>query len=399
MKLGFTVAVFLALTGLAACGTNPAATTVVCTDFRAGADMSEAHFGVGPAVERPYAALAQAVGDITVVANTMMRDVGASCERLAIELGSDPEDPSTVGKSDLDRVKAWCDLAGARIDAVHARLEAAHFVLRADAPRCAIDLGYVTDCQARCQLDPKCVEAKPEDRCPTGDVQGLCPGVCTGTCAGSETAPVACAGTCAGTCFGDCHRAGKDSDKNVETCTDGCTCAGDCVGVCTDGCATGPEGARCDAPCLGTCSVPLVGRACGGNLTPPRCPGDDDCVKSCEAAGAARAACSGGSLAVSIDDAARSDADLSRVVGALERNLPAIVFAARGRAQLLSDNANHLIDAAGHILAKSEDLGPKGASCGMLIGMTGSAADDNLRAALHGAKRVVHAVDGSPAPQ
>jgi len=382
----------LGLLGVTAggCGTDPAPTTVVCTDFRAGADLSESTFGVTGDLGRSYGAFAQAAGDLSAVANEMLRDVGASCQGLAVELGADRDDPRTKGKLEPEEVREWCKIAAERFRAVRPELAKANFAVKIVTPKCTVDTSFQIECEKKCVADATCVEAPTVDRCPEGAREGICPGLCTGTCTGSETAPATCDGKCDGTCFGTCGE-GEDAVDCEGT---GCTCTDHCVGSCTAACTMPSEGARCDAPCAGSCSEPMVAETCTKALAAPACKGDSDCQKSCGTSSAARAVCPAGSLAVVIDDEARKSPRLAAVIGALERNLPAIFLAARGRAQVLADSASDLLDHAGRILNRSEELGPMGAACGMLIGQTGSEARKNLNAALGGSKDVANAVSG-----
>jgi hypothetical protein len=389
---------------LPGCGTNPASTSVVCTDFRAGADLSGSTFGVTGDLQRPYGAFAQAAGDLAAVANQMLRDVGASCQGLAVELGADRNDPRTSGKGERDAVRAWCKIAAERFDAVKPQLTRAAFVIRLATPKCTIDTGFQEDCEKKCAAQPTCTEPSIEERCPVDGREGVCPGMCTGTCTGSETAPAACEGSCSGTCFGTCGDANQPDDENGATdCSMGCTCTKVCKGACTAACNLPAAGAHCDALCAGGCSEPMRAFTCNKPLAPPKCAGDVDCQKSCSASSAARAVCPAGSLTVDVAASARNDEKVAQIVGALERHLPAIFLAARGRASVLESGASDLLDSAGRILNRADELGPMGAACGLLIGQTGDEARRNLTAALGGSKDVTHAVAGDdvapPPPQ
>ena len=382
--------VLVAMTGiaLAGCGTAPQPTSVVCTDFRAGADLSGSTFGVSRDLQRSYGAFAQAAGDLSAVASDLLHSVGTSCKALAVELGADGADPRTLGKLEPDAVRAWCKIAAERITILRPQLMSAHFAVQVVTPQCTIDTASQTACELTCRTNATCTEASPEERCPVDAREGLCPGVCTGTCTGSEIAPAACAGQCNGVCFGTCGDGAGDPDW-----TSGNVCTKVCTGECTAGCAL-PQGAHCDSPCAGTCSEPMLAQTCTKALAAPTCAGDVDCQKSCGATGAVRAACPGGSLAVVVDDAALADQSITRIVAVLERNLPAIFLAARGRAKVLGNGASDLLDAAGHILSRSSGIGPMGAACGMLIGETSSEAKKSLNAALDGSTDVAHAVSG-----
>lgn len=380
------------------CGTSPAPTSVVCTDFRAGADLSGSTFGVTGELQRPYFAFAQAAGDLSAVANQMLRDVGAACQGLAIELGADPADARVRGMRETDAVRTWCTIAAERFTSARPRLEKAHFAVQIVTPRCTTDTSFQLACEQRCQGTTPCTEASPEDRCPADAREGVCPGVCTGTCTGSESAPAACEGSCSGTCFGTCGARGKEGKdehgKDARDCGAGCACTTVCKGTCTAACAPAEGSGRCDAVCAGTCSMAMIAKTCTKPLAAPTCGGDLDCQKSCGASAAARASCPEGSLTVVIDSAARTDASVARIAAALERHLPAIFLAARGRAKVLADGASDVLDSAGHILTRADELGPMGAACGLLIGETGDEARKSLHAALAGSQELAHAVSG-----
>lgn len=374
---------------LGGCGTDPEPQSVVCTDFRAGADLSNATFGVSGDLQRPYVAFAQAAGDLASVANDMLHTVGTACEGLALELGASRSDPRVVGKLEPDAVRAWCDIAAEQFKKARPVLERANFAVSVVTPKCTVDTSFQVECEQRCVSKTTCTEESPEERCPDEAREGICPGTCTGTCTGSETAPAVCDGECSGTCFGTC---GDEGDEEPEACSTGCVCTKTCKGTCTAACTLGSQGAACDALCSGGCSEPLIAPSCSQPLVAPKCAGDVDCQKSCSASGAARASCPEGSLAVRIDPEAR--VANARTIGALERHLPPIFLAARGRAKVLADGASDVLDAAGNILTRGKELGPMGAACGMLIGKTGEDARKSLNAAKAGSKVVANAITG-----
>ena len=370
------------------CGTDPAPTSVVCTDFRVGADLSGATFGVTGDLQRSYSAFAQAAGDLAAVANAMLRDVGSSCRGLAIELGADPNTPRVAGKSEPDAVRVWCAIASERFDLVRPQLTKAHFGLRVVTPKCTIDTAFQSACEAQCKADESCTESAATERCPASAREGICPGTCTGSCTGSETAPATCEGACTGTCYGTCG-----TGEHALDCSEGCQCDKTCTGSCSADCSM-PSGGACNAACSGSCSEPMMAEACSAPLATPTCNGDVDCQKSCSASGAARANCGTGSFAVLIDASAAGNPELARIVSALERHLPPIFLASRGRANVLADGASDLLDSAGRILNRSDEIGAMGAACGMLIGQTGSEARKNLNAALAGSRTLASAVTG-----
>lgn len=379
----------------AGCGTDPETTTVVCTDFRAGADLSRSTFGVTGDLQRPYGAFAQAAGDLASVANQMLRDVGAACQGLALELGASAVDPRVLGKAEPEAVRAWCEIAAEQFTAARASLAAGgtELVVQVVVPKCSADTLYQLACEEMCRADSTCIEVRAEDRCPVDAREGICMSTCSGACTGSEMAPVACTTKCTGVCFGTCG-----TDEDAIDCTAGCACTAACTGSCTASCEAPRGGGTCNGVCSGSCTTPMLAQSCTKPLAAPTCAGDIDCQKSCAASSAARAVCPAGSLAISVDPKARRDPRVVQLAGMMDRHLPAIFLAARGRAQTLSDGASDLVGTAGNILKRSDDLGPMGAACGMLIGQTSSEARKNLDAALGGSKTVAHAVVGDALP-
>jgi hypothetical protein len=85
------------------------------------------------------------------------------------------------------------------------------------------------------------------------------------------------------------------------------------------------------------------------------------------------------------------DADVARIVNALERHLPAVFLAARGHGDSLSSEVTKMIDEAGKLLTHAEELGPKATACGILIAQTGDQASRNVSASLAGARAVTKA--------
>jgi len=388
MKLSMMVPAAALAALVVACGTSPAAQTVICTDFRVGADLSQTDFGAPPALAPSYLSLAQATSDISLVAAQLLTDVSAACGELAVDLGGDPSDPRLRGKLDADRTKVLCQIAADRIGAMKARLDAAKVGVRVVETHCSVDTSFQVDCESKCQASPACVEPSANDRCPAENREGVCAGDCTGVCRGTEEAPVTCQGSCEGTCEGTC-----EDDAACDG--SGCTCAGTCTGSCSGACTPTPGTARaCAGQCRGGCSVPVEDASCAGPLVAPTCTGDADCQHGCEASAAARADCRDGALSIVVKEPSKRDAELSRVIQSFERNLPVLFLAARGRAKALSEQSSTLTDAAGHLLAHGDQLGQKAAACGLLIGKTGDQASTNLTAALDGSKKVATAISG-----
>jgi len=376
-----TAFAFATAVGVAGCGTNPEPVSVVCTDFRAGADLSESTFDIEGPMRKTYGAFAQAAGDLAAVANGMLVDVGASCRAFALELGANATDPATVGKLEPETARAWCSIASAKFAEARTLLQSANVTVAIVTPQCTIDTAFQTKCENRCKTAASCEEALPQDRCPEASRVGTCDATCTGSCAGSEIAPATCSGICDGACFGKCGESAID-------CSAGCSCGDTCTGSCTGSCTLPPGGGACSGTCVGACSEPLKNPSCVTAIAAPKCEGDTDCFKSCAASGAARAVCSSGSLTIRVDEAARQDPTIASIVAAMDRNLPPIFLAARGRADILKDNTSDLVDIAGRILGRASEVGTMGVACGLLIGKTSEDARKSVDAALEGSKEL-----------
>ncbi len=393
---------------LVACGTNPEPTTFVCTAFRPGADLSKADFGAPPEISVAYGALAQAAADVSVVSASLVMRAQSACVDLALGLGAKEADVRLSAPRDRTGVKDSCALAAERVATARASLAAVGVIVRPLAPRCPVDAELLGDCEARCKSDPACAEPPSLERCAPADREGACAGACAGACVGSEIAPASCEGTCEGTCFGVCDDGKKPSGEasakaraDANACAGlGCVCKGTCTGRCSATCTprAGKGGFACDGACRAGCSGPLANAKCAGELAPPRCKGDVDCQAACSASASARASCEVAAVAVSVADRSKVSADLARMVSALERDLPVLVVANSDHARVMKARASSLVDAAGRLLAKTQDLGTEAAACGLVMGQAGTEAKDDLTAVSGAAQQVMTALDPKPPP-
>lgn len=382
--------IVLALASLTACGTSPEPTTFVCTEFRPGADLSSVDFKAPAEVAPAYGALAQAAADVAIVSASMLISVQSACTDLALSLGASPAEPRLVAPRDRAGLKETCAVASELLAARRAELAAKGVVVRPVTPRCPVDATLAESCEARCKVDRACVEKPIADRCKPADREGSCTGTCLGACVGSEVAPAACEGSCDGTCFGTCDDGkGKDEDSCTQT---GCVCKGTCTGRCTAACTPTTGGFACDATCRETCSSPLENPRCAGEVDAPSCAGDADCQNACLVSAAARATCDVGGVAVAVADPSKIDTDTARVIASIERSFPVMLVASSDHAKGLRERASSLVDAAGRLLAKSEDLGTAAAGCGLVMAQAGTDAEDDLGAVSTASKKVVSAL-------
>src|SRR4051812_20934534 len=68
---------------------NPAA-DLCCTEFKVGADLSGANFGVDASIAGQFGVLAQGASDFSATASGMLDDVTNACRGIAQDLGADP---------------------------------------------------------------------------------------------------------------------------------------------------------------------------------------------------------------------------------------------------------------------------------------------------------------------
>ncbi len=377
----------LVLASLTACGTSPEPTTFVCTQFRPGADLTAADFQAPAAIAPAYGALAQAAADVSIVSAAMLIDVQNACTDLALSLGAPVAEPRLALPRDRAGLKETCALAAELLAGRRAELSAKGVVVRPVTPRCPVDATLAEACEARCKVDPACVERSISERCKPADREGTCTGTCLGACVGSEIAPAACEGRCEGTCFGACD---DGNGKEEDGCTSGgCVCKGTCSGRCTAACTPTSGGFACDATCRESCSSPLESPRCAGDVAAPSCAGDADCQNACLASASARATCEVGGVAVAVADRSEIDAELARVIASIERSFPVMLVASSDHAKGLRERASSLVDAAGRLLARSQDLGTAAAGCGLVMAQAGTDAEDDLGAVSAASKKVV----------
>lgn len=403
MNLPRAAALSSLLGALAACGTSPEPTTFVCTDFRPGADLSKTDFSAPKEIAATYGALAQAAADVSVVSATLVIHAQSACEDLARALGAGSSDARLSAPRDRTGVKDTCALAAERVALARAALAAVGVVVTPISPRCSLDTSLQEACEARCKVDPSCVEPPASARCAEEDRETTCTGLCQGPCVGTETAPSTCEGTCEGTCFGTCDsgkakgKGAVSEDDGPDCAVDGCVCKGTCTGRCTATCTPRDgTGFACDGACRAGCTGAVANTKCIGALSRPTCAGDVDCQSACEASAAARATCEPAGIVVAVADRSKVDAACARMVSALERDIPVLVVADSDHAKEMRTRASSLVDAAGRLLAQTQELGTEAAACGLVMAQAGTEAKDDLGAVSAAAQKVLAALKPAP---
>jgi hypothetical protein len=399
-----------------------------CSEFEAGADMTNVDFGVDASIKGTFSAFASAASDLSAVGTGSISDVTTACRNIALDLGADATDPKVVGKSGTAALSAWCDLAKAQISASFGASGTLGGSISAKfaPPKCSASLTAQANCQASCDASVMCdIKANPP-KCTGGTLTVECSGSCTA----SGSADVACTGSCEGKCSGSCKASGGAKIDCKGTCEGTCTagakggateagtgiqadgkCDGQCEGTCTlDADApkiecTGVCDGHCDAACKGTAEVKVkCDGKCSAEATPLKCEGgkleggcnaDASCQGSCNASASAKAECTPPSVSVVATAKAGLSAEgklqFETAIASLEVNLPKILVVLQARGADFTASVKAAVD-AGVSITTSGKLGAKGAVCGVLIASTLGTAAENFAAALSAAGSVTGSI-------
>lgn len=402
---------------LAGCGDDPLNPGgLCCTDFKVGADLSGVDFGVDGSIKGQFNSFAQASADLSGAASGALDGVTGACKGIAQVGGAnadanEPADPAA-------RVKFWCDLAVAKIQASFQAQGGAKAALQIQVTpaECKASFKAEANCQASCSVDASCdVKAKPPT-CEGGKLevscQGsceaeagasmTCEGSCSGNCEGACTAEGGVAVDCEGKCDGECAAGGSANGSGIQadgscngTCKGTCTasatapklkCSGQCKGSCDAKCeAKAGASVKCDGKCTGT-AEPL---SCKGGELKAQCQADASCSGNCKASASAKAECTPPKLDIAFAASAQGSAsgEAALMIEALRLNLPEIllVFEARGKA---------FVDLTGKVVASGSasldpgKLGVKGTACLAAIVPVVIQAGANVTAAVEASGKV-----------
>lgn len=357
-----------------------------CTDFKVGADLSGADFGVDASIKGQFSVLAQSASDFSVTAQAMLDDVTASCKGIAQDLGAKKEDQDAAEANTDGQAKAeaWCKLAVAQLKVSGAvsgslNIEPPQF-------KCEASLDAKANCEAKCDVSGKC-DVKASMKCsggkpPTVQCDGgckaeanasfQCKGQCDVTVSGSCTAQggVECQGKCDGTCKGQAEGGTGTGIKADGTCDGTCegTCAvtkpgvkcngtfeGECKGSCT---ASGDVKAECNIQCQGTPGTPIK---CEGGVE-GGCDVDAKCSGQCDASVNAKANCTVQPFSITAKGSA--DVKLEAAIATLKVNLPKLIVAVKARGEAMGKIAASFTGAGtASLVADPGKLGVKGTAC------------------------------------
>jgi hypothetical protein len=383
------------LAGCSSDSLNPAS-SLCCTDFKVGADLSGVDFGVDASIKGQFNAFAQASADLSGAVSGALDGVTGACKALA-QVGGANAAPDGEPADPAAKVKFWCDLASAKIDASFQAQGGAKAALQLNVKpaQCSASFSAEANCQASCNVDASCDakakpptceggEAKLEISC-EGSCQGeagasiSCEGSCSGTCDGSCTAEGGVAVDCNGKCDGTCEAGGSANGKGVQA--DG-TCQGTCKGTCTAS-ATAPK-VECKGTCKGSCSATCSAKAgatvkcdgkcsnessvkpisCKGGELKAQCNVDANCSGNCKASASAKAECTPPSVDITFNASAQgsASADAALMIDALRVNLPQILLVFQARGQAFVDLTGKVV-ASGSATLNPGKLGVKGTAC------------------------------------
>ena len=403
---------------LAGCGDDPLnpAGGLCCTDFKVGADLSGADFGVDASIKGQFNAFAQASADLSGAASGALDGVTGACKGLAQVGGAnanaeEPADPSA-------RVKFWCDLAVAKIQASFQASGGAKAALQLNVKpaECKASFKAEANCQASCSVDASCdVKAKPPT-CEGGKLEVscegsceaeagasmACEGSCTGTCEGACTAEGGVSVDCEGKCEGTCEAGGSAGGDGIQA--DG-SCKGKCNGTCTAS-ATAPK-VECKGQCKGSCSAKCEAKAgasvkcdgkCSGTAQPLSCKGgelkaqcqaDANCSGNCKASASAKAECTPPQVDIKFAASAQGSAsgEAALMVEAIRLYLPEILLVFQARGQAFIDLSGKVV-ASGSATLDPGKLGVKGTACLAAIVPVLAQAGTNVKAAVEASGKV-----------
>jgi hypothetical protein len=343
---------------LAASGCADAQEQLCCTEFKAGASVTAE---IGGSAQAQVAA--QAVADVTGIAQAAIEDLTTACRGIATDLGAAPadQDAANAQTDKNEQMKSWCTAAAHAIASAKATAGVS-LALDVKPPKCEASFSAKANCQAKCSGSARCDVSAEPPTCSGGP--GSLSISCKGECNAEATATVKCEGSCTAQCKGSCTAKGGVAVKCDGKCEGTCaadaaggtssglqadgTCKGTCSGTCTAR-AEAPSlecSGACNGECTGTCkaaagaSVTCNGKCSTPDFAPLRCEGGElkggckveaSCDANCDASVSAKAECTPPDVTISLHGAADVDAG-AKLKATLEKNLP-LVLALAGKVE------------------------------------------------------------------
>lgn len=273
-------------------------------------------------------------------------DLIASCAELGKAIGAD-EASLKAEPNDGEGAKKVCGAVSAKIDGILKASAGAKLDISVEKPECFADIEALNKCYSTCgaAVSPGELSAS----CKGGEISGSCEGTCEGSC--SVEAGAECKGSCSGSCSGSCDAGfsgtcggncdGKCDGKNTKgkcagTCEGKCdakaegSCSGSCSGTCSASCEVKGQ-AECKGRCEGGCKGTVKEPKCSGEFEPPKV--DLSCQANCSVKTMGEVKCD--PPRVVIKTQGQANAELTKLIGALQVSLPKIAAIQLGAAEKL----------------------------------------------------------------
>ena len=317
-------------------GTGGAASVLgnaACPEMQSGA-AANASFEADAKANATVQAFVSAAGDLQATAARIEGEVGAACERIAIDLGVPPA--QLTPQQGQSKVQVACGAAQARIDAILKAGVSASVKASFTPPECRVNADVAAQCKGHCNVnvDPGYAQLN----CEPGHLYGKCEATCQG----------GCDGTCQGTCEGQCAGA---AEGRAQT---GAGAAGNANGQC-NGLCKGTCRGSCSADCHGSCNASFKAPKCDLQAQGPSASGS--CEGSCKAHANITAQCTEPRVNVQANINTGEMAALTRT---LQANLPILIKAQIGYGQRLAADIQALVrtgselpNALGHMAART----------------------------------------------
>lgn len=274
-----------------------------------------------------------------------------SCGMLGKDLGIAEAELKAEPNGDGKAAEKVCTVVAGKLKAMVDATAKGKLTLTIGEPKVLADVDAMMKCYEECGSPIK--GGQLEVSCKGGEISGKCDAQCKGTC--SIEAGAECKGTCKGSCSGKCDvnftgtcggkcdgKCDGKASKNAEckgVCEGKCDakaegqCGGTCEGSCSASCEI-KAAAKCEGSCSGGCSVDIKAPSCSGKFEPPEV--SVDCQASCTAKAAANLKPELPEIKVKFTGSASVDA--VKLVGALQKSLPKIVYIQLGSGKRIGES-------------------------------------------------------------
>ena len=345
-----------------------------CDEFKSGSFGSLDLKGDAK-VQGKVKAFLQVSYDVNKMVVDLEGDLISSCTALGKDLGMAEADLKATAGGGKGAEKV-CNAVAAKLKSMLAAQAEAKLAVEFDPPKCYADVDGMAKCLDECgsPIEPGKLEAS----CSGGEISGKCEADCKGKCtveAGAEctgTCRAACSGKCdagfKGTCGGKCDGKCDGKDSKGAACAGNCegkcdakaegTCTGTCSGSCSGGCEV-KAAAKCSGSCSGGCSATVKEPKCSGDFKPPTV--DVECQQSCGNRAAASAKCDPPN--VRITAGGKVNTEITKLISALNKNLPTIIRLSAGTGPKIKVGAEGLVKTGEGMVRVASDAGGKALAC------------------------------------